>query len=123
MEMTRVLFIDDDVLTLQLMSKVSSVLGFQAIISTSAQRGLSLAVREKPSLVLVDMQMDEMDGSEFVRQLRKLPGLSELPVLIYTVGTGGSDEERAKQAGANALLHKPLSLNDLSRVIQSYAAA
>lgn len=121
--MTRVLFIDDDVLTLQLMSKVSSVLGFQAIISTSAQRGLSLAVREKPSLVLVDMQMDEMDGSEFVRQLRKLPGLSELPVLIYTVGTGGSDEERAKQAGANALLHKPLSLNDLSRVIQSYAAA
>ncbi len=121
--MTRVLFIDDDVLTLELMSKVSQVLGFQAIMSTSALQGLKMAVHEKPSLVMVDMQMDEMDGSEFVRQLRRLPGLADLPVLIYTVGTGGPDEERARQAGANALLHKPLSLNDISRVIQSYAAS
>lgn len=119
--MTRILFIDDDVLALQLMSKVTSLLGCQAIVSTSPENGLALATHDKPSLILVDMQMAEMDGTDFVRQVRQSPGISHLPVFIYSAGSGYSDEEKARQAGANGFLQKPLGLTALSQIINNYA--
>jgi CheY-like chemotaxis protein len=121
--MKRILFIDDDVLALQLMAKITAMLGLQAILSPSPRRGLMMAAAEKPDIVVVDMQMDEMDGSEFVRRLRRLPGFLSIPILICTVGTGRSDEENARMAGADGLLKKPLGITELSRIIQAYAAA
>lgn len=119
--MTRILFIDDDVLSLQLMSKVTSLLGYQAILSTSPCRGLALAANEMPSLIMVDMRMEEMDGGEFVRQVRQSPGISDLPILIFSAGSGYSDEALAKQAGANGFLQKPVGLRELSQAINTYA--
>ena len=118
--MTSVLFVDDDVLALQLMSKVIDLLGHRAIVSSSPLGGLALASYEKPELILVDMNMVEMDGVEFVQRVRCTPGISHLPVLIFSAGNGYSDEEVAKKAGANGFLRKPVGLQELSKVIQSY---
>jgi CheY-like chemotaxis protein len=118
--MTRVLFIDDDVLSLELMSKVSTVLGFHAIVSTSALHGLQLAALEKPAVILVDMQMDEMDGMEFVRQVRSMPAIAHLPVLICSAGISFNDEFLAHQAGADGFLRKPIGLNYLLETVKQY---
>ncbi len=119
--MTRILFIDDDVLALQLMSKATDLLGFQAITSASPRSGLELAVEENPSLIMVDMLMDEMDGPEFVRLLRRSPDIAHVPVLLYSAGADCIDEETARSAGANGFLHKPLGLGDLSQAIHAFA--
>ena len=119
--MTRILFIDDDVLSLQLMSKATDLLGFQAITSTSPRCGLELAAEENPSLIMVDMLMDEMDGPEFVRLVRRSPDIAHVPVLIYSAGAGFSDEETARKAGADGFLQKPLGLGALSRAIHTFA--
>lgn len=119
--MTRILFVDDDVLALQLMTKVSSLLGYQAITSSSARGGLKLAAHENPSLILVDLQMEEMDGWEFVREVRRSPGIAHLPVLIFSAGTGSTDEEHARQVGANGFLQKPVSLSGLTQAVENYA--
>lgn len=119
--MTRILLIDDDILSLQLMSKVTQMLGYQAITSSSAQNGLALARNEKPALIMVDMQMDDMDGSEFVRRLRRSPEIAHLPVLICSAGTGHADEEQARQAGADGFLLKPIGFERLSQVFHTYA--
>lgn len=119
--MKRILFVDNDVLALQLMEKASRLLGYQAIISSSARQALVLAEDERPSLILVDLQMEDMDGWEFVRQMRKSPGISHLPVLVFSAGTAFSDESLAREAGANGFLNKPLSLADLSQAVQNFA--
>ncbi len=106
-------------MTLQLMSKIASILGFHAILCSSAKEGLQLAAKEKPSVIFVDMQMNEMDGIEFVRKARCLPETSKLPVLICSAGTDGCDEEKARQAGANGYLSKPLSLHKLQKTIEA----
>jgi CheY-like chemotaxis protein len=120
---TCVLFIDDDVLSLQLMSRISDLLGFEAIISTSAQRGLEMAARQMPALIIVDMQMDEMNGVEFVRQVRGLPKLARLPVLLCSAGMSPNDQDQARQAGADGFLMKPVGLNMLQETVQKYAGA
>ena len=120
--MTRILFIDDDVLALQLMSKVTSLLGYQAILSTSPRRALDLVANENPELVVVDMTMDEMDGPEFVRAVRQMFNMEKTPVVIYSAGTGYSDEETARKAGANGYLRKPVGLKELSLAVQRFAS-
>jgi len=119
--MTRILFIDDDVLALQLMSKVTSLLGYQAILSTSPRGALDLVASERPELVVVDMMLDEMDGPEFVREMRQMLHMENVPVVIYSAGTGHADEEVARDAGANGYLRKPVGLKELSLAIQKFA--
>jgi CheY-like chemotaxis protein len=119
--MTRILFIDDDVLALQLMSKVTTLLGYQAIISTSPRHALDLVANEAPELVVVDMMMDEMDGTEFVRAVRESPTLGNIPVLIYSAGIAHTDEETARRAGANGYLRKPVGMKELSQAVQRFA--
>jgi CheY-like chemotaxis protein len=106
---------------LQLMSKATDLLGFQAITSASPRCGLALAAEENPSLIMVDMLMDEMDGPEFVRLVRRSPDIAHVPVLIYSAGTGCIDEETARKAGADGFLQKPLGLGDLSQAIHAFA--
>ena len=118
--MTRILFIDDDVLALQLMSKVTSLLGYQAIISTSPNKALDLVKNEKPHLIMVDMLMDEMDGPELVRMIRRLPDIKQVPVLIFSAGTGLSDEEAARTAGADGFLQKPVGLKELTQAVHTF---
>lgn len=120
--MRNILFVDDDVLALQLMSRVTDMLGYQAIISTSAEKGLAIAANERPDLIIVDMMMDEMSGPDFVRNVRRQPEIADLPVIIFSAGIGHSDEEQARRAGADGFLQKPVGLNDLFHAIQTYAA-
>lgn len=119
--MQRILFIDDDVLSLQLMSRATTILGFQSILSTSPRRGLRLAADQKPALVMVDMQMDEMDGAEFVRQMRSEPDLAALPVVLCSASADFDIETRARTAGANGVFQKPICIDDLRKIINTYA--
>lgn len=118
--MTRILFIDDDELGLQLMSKAAILLGHQAILSSSPLQGLDLATREKPALIMVDMWMDEMDGTEFVREVRRQPPIANLPVVLFSAGAGLGDKDEAIKAGADDFLRKPVCLNQLSQTIETY---
>lgn len=118
--MTRILFIDDDVLALQLMSKVTSLLGFQAILSTSPRGALDLVASERPELVVVDMMMDEMDGPEFVREMRQMLHMNDVPVVIYSAGVSNADEEKARSSGADGYLRKPVGLKELSQAVQQF---
>jgi two-component system cell cycle response regulator DivK len=118
--MQRILFIDDDEMALQLMSKAVTLLGYQAILSSSPEQGLLLAKKEHPALIMVDMQMDEMDGREFVRQLRRLPPIAHLPVIMFSAGISYTDKAEALKAGADGFLQKPVGLEQLSQTIQSY---
>ena len=119
--MTQILFIDDDEMVLQLMSKAAAMLGYIPILSSSPRQGLDLAKNEKPDLIMVDMWMDEMDGTEFVRELRCHPPIANLPVVLFSAGRSLFDKDEAMRAGANDFLQKPVCLNQLSQTIETYA--
>ena len=121
--MTCVLFVDDDALALQLMARISAMLGFEALVSTSAQHGLKLAAQARPALIIVDMQMDEMSGVEFVRQVRGLPELAHLPVLLTSAGMSPNDADLARQSGADGFLMKPIGIAGLQAAVEKYGGA
>lgn len=121
--MTRLLIVDDDVLALQLMAKAAGLLGYQSIVTTSARSGLRMAESEHPDIILVDLQMDEMDGAEFVRRVRAAPAIAHLPVLICSAGSSLDDEAYALRAGADGFISKPVSIDQLRKTVQSFTQA
>ncbi len=119
MPMTRILFIDDDILTLDLMGKVAEILGHEALLCCSGCTGLETAEREKPGLILVDLRLPDLDGIEVTQALRSSTATAVTPVFLLSAGISAKTRQMARDAGANGCLEKPISLEVLSQVLHS----
>ncbi len=116
--MAQILFIDDDVATLLLMEKAAKMLGHLAILSSSPGEAFNIAVQQQPDLILVDQQMQDMDGCNLIESLRQQAGLANIPVYLVSAYLSDADQERARQVGASGFLQKPVSLSSLAEIIQ-----
>lgn len=68
-----------------------------------------MAVRYKPDLVLMDIQLPGLDGYEATRRIKASTGLQHLPILAVTSFALSGDEEKARAAGCDAYVAKPFS--------------
>jgi CheY-like chemotaxis protein/anti-sigma regulatory factor (Ser/Thr protein kinase) len=81
--------------------------------------GLELARTERPSLVLLDIQLPGMDGYEVLRRLRMIEALRAVPVVAISANAMPSDLARGRAAGFNDYLTKPLDLARLQAVVDA----
>jgi two-component system, cell cycle response regulator DivK len=118
--MGRILFVDDDLMTLELMQKATQILGYESILSATGGEALKIVSAQRPELILVDINLQDMSGLFFVRKVRSLPDVSNVPIIVVSASNEIGKEEAVQQAGANGYLSKPLSLDKLSNVIKVY---
>ncbi|MBP6342526.1 MAG: response regulator [Candidatus Omnitrophica bacterium] len=81
----KILVIDDNPGMLKVLDKWLKVAGYDVAEAWDGRMGLDTARREKPDLILLDILMPNMDGKEFVRNLRREPELKDTPVIFITV--------------------------------------
>jgi two-component system, cell cycle response regulator DivK len=116
-----ILIIDDDALNLKLFAMTLAGRGYRVLLAMDARRGIELACRERPDLIMMDIQLPDMSGLEATRALKQGAGTSGIPVLITTAFLVDSEELRA--SGCDAYLPKPFSgpqlLSALDRLIRS----
>jgi two-component system CheB/CheR fusion protein len=93
--------------------------GMVAHVATSAKEGISLLEKQKVDLLITDLSMPDVDGFEFLGQVRALPGLAELPAIAISGLARERDLLRAREAGFFAHLSKPISIDGLFNVISS----
>lgn len=112
----RVLFIDDDVHMLELISMVLESEGFDVVQATNGQEGKAalLDPAQPPpfDVIMVDLMMPVMDGLRFLRWLRK-DAESRIPVLVLSGRSGTDTAEAVKQAGGDVLLFKPIDVSEI----------
>ncbi len=118
--MAKILFIDDDPHTLELMEKISQILGHQAITCPQADQAVQHVLQDQPDLIMVDVNMQDVNGFEVVRQIRKNTTRSNIPILILSASDPHEDTNLALRAGANGYIAKPLTLAGLSGVVEKY---
>lgn len=105
----QVLIVDDTEINLILFGALVKKLDDCESHSFSDSRaGLNWAQAHIPDLVIVDYMMPEMDGLEFIRQLREIPGRESIPVLMITANDQKQIRYRALDIGANDFLTKPV---------------
>jgi two-component system, cell cycle response regulator DivK len=82
---------------------------YEVLTAVDGAEGLALAERERPDLVLMDLSLPVIDGWEATRRLKAHPALKDVPVIALSAHAMIGDEERARQAGCDDYLSKPLN--------------
>jgi CheY-like chemotaxis protein len=118
MKRPKILVVDDDQPILALMQNVLREFKFDTFVASSGAAAISMAKKERPDLILLDMKMPQMSGEEAIQAIRAEPGLSQVPILILS-GEQVSRRE-IEQVGADGAVQKPFDLTELISQIHSY---
>jgi two-component system cell cycle response regulator DivK len=90
------------------------------ISARSAEQGVALARERVPDLVLMDLQLPAMDGTEALRILRADPLTREIPVVAVTAFAMKDDRERALDAGFNSYVEKPINVRAFPELVRGF---
>ena len=93
---------------------------YRVVIARNGRECLEMAVSSAADIILMDIQMPELDGLEAIRRLRRMPGWNRKPIVALTAMAMAGDRERCLAAGANYYMSKPVSLRELTAVIESF---
>lgn len=112
-----VLAVDDIPMNLLLISKILSRLNINISTAANGKEALDLIAKQKPSLVLLDLMMPEIDGYEVLRRLRENPETKELRVVILSALNSNEDIVKGFNLGANDFITKPIILEKLTSCV------
>lgn len=119
--MARILFVDDDDLTLQLMEKMVHLIGHEAILSMTEVDAWTYVQQERPDAIVVDLRLRGISGLELIERMRRsIPETHKIPMYIVSAGRSPNDEEEARQVGAAGFIRKPISLEQLSSIAKAH---
>ncbi|HEY3579903.1 MAG TPA: response regulator [Pyrinomonadaceae bacterium] len=108
-----VLVVEDSEDTLMLLSAIFRNKGANVITAASAAEALQSAKDRRPDIVISDIGMPDVDGYEFLRQLKKLPGLGDVPAIAVSGYASDEDRQRALSVGYLTLVPKPVDVDVL----------
>ena len=115
-----ILVVEDNEKNLKLVRDVLQFAGFDVVAASSAEQGVAMAIERPPDLVLMDLQLPGMDGTEALRLLRDSPRTRSVPVVAVTAFAMKDDRERALNAGFDGYLEKPISVQALPAQVRSF---
>ena len=117
-----VLIVEDSPDTLLLLSTIFRREGATVTTASSAAEALSLAVTNRPHLIISDIGMPDVDGFQLLEQLRLLPGLRAVPAIAVSGYASEEDRERALAVGYLSLVAKPIDVDVLFNLIHDVKA-
>jgi two-component system cell cycle response regulator DivK len=117
---TRVLVVEDNSLNLKLVRDVLLRAGFEVIEARSGEEGVEQARVSAPDMILMDLQLPGIDGTQAMRIIKDDPGSTDIPIVALTAFAMSEDRERALRSGFDGYLSKPISIRDLPRQISEF---
>jgi CheY-like chemotaxis protein len=114
----RILIVDDDEIMADVLSVRLGQQGFQTTIAENGEQALSLARVERPSVILLDLRLPDVDGFEVCRELSDNEETSDIPVIVVSGLEHPDVIRRSRAAGCHYYLRKPYDPNALLTLIQ-----
>jgi two-component system cell cycle response regulator DivK len=115
-----ILIVDDSDQNRRLARKVLQFAGFRTLEASGGIEGLSLAVEHRPDLVLMDIRMPDMKGTEVLQRLRDDERTAAIPVVALTSSTMKGDRERFLADGFDGYLQKPIRAREFPNQVRGY---
>jgi len=94
--------------------------GYIVIEAVDGATGIAMAKSDRPSIILMDIQMPVIDGYEATRQIKADPKLTSIPIVAVSSFAMKGDEEKARAAGCDEYVTKPYSPIQLLRMVRGY---
>jgi two-component system cell cycle response regulator DivK len=115
--MPKILLVEDNEMNRDMLSRRLQKRGYHIVIAESGEQGLSLARREAPDLILMDITLPEMDGWEVARLLKADEGTRHIPIIALTARVLKSDQAEAFEVGCDDYDTKPVDFARLTEKI------
>ena len=113
----KILIVEDNSQNMRLIEMVLRGRGYSLLKATDGEKALDMAMRERPDLIIMDIQLPKLSGLEVTRKLRETPDFSQVPIIALTAYAMKGDKEKAIEAGCDAYLSKPIDTRELPGVI------
>jgi two-component system cell cycle response regulator DivK len=119
----KVLIVDDNPQNLKLARVLLVSEGYEARTAVDAEQALTLLEDFTPRLILMDIQLPGMDGLELTRRLKSAPETRGIIVVALTAYAMKGDEEKARAAGCDGYIAKPIDVQTLPLAVAEYLRA
>jgi len=113
----KILIVEDNQQNMKVVEMTLRPHGYTLLEATNGEEALEIAVRDKPDLIIIDIQLPKVNGLEVTRRLRQMPVFSHIPIIAVTAYAMKGDKEKAIDAGCNAYLTKPINTRELPGVV------
>jgi two-component system cell cycle response regulator DivK len=117
-----ILVVDDNATNLVLMRFILEPRGYAVTTAASADEALASIATQRPRVILMDLQMPGVSGFDLTRQLKTDPATRDIVIVAVTAYAMSGDEERARAAGCDDYLTKPIDKERLRRVVADILA-
>ena len=121
MKIDSIIIVDDSALARSIIKRCIEIAGFRQATIFEAENGreaLELANSNSVDLIITDLNMPEMDGSSLLAKLTETPKFADVPVLVVTSASNPQKVKELREAGASAVLKKPISPAILAAAIE-----
>jgi two-component system cell cycle response regulator DivK len=115
-----VLIVDDNDKNVKLARDVLQFAGFRTLEAVRGDEAIALATEHLPDVILMDIRLPDMDGTEARRQLKALERTARIPVVALTSFAMKGDRERFMAEGFDGYLEKPISVREFADQVRSY---
>ena len=115
-----ILIVDDNPANLKLARVLLTADGYQVRVATDAEDALAVLREFTPRLILMDLQLPGMDGLTLTRRLKNDPVTHDIAVIALTAYAMKGDEQKAREAGCDGYISKPIDTRTLAATVDSF---
>ena len=117
----KVFAVDDSKMILNIYRTVLYNLGCESHLFEFPAKALQLAQKEKPDVILTDLNMPDITGIEFTKGIRQWYSKSDLPIIMVTTQKEAQENKAAYAAGVNDIIHKPFTEAQIGKALAKFA--
>lgn len=112
-----ILVVEDNPKNMRLMRMILSANGYDVLEATDGEEGLKMAQEGRPDLIVLDIQLPKMEGTEVAKRLRAMPEFDGIPLIALTAYAMKGDQERILEAGFDSYMSKPIDTRELPSLV------
>jgi two-component system cell cycle response regulator DivK len=116
----RILVVEDQEDNRQILRDLLASADYEMDEAENGQEALDAVAKQRPDLILMDIQLPEVSGLEVTKWLKDDPELHTIPVVAVTAFAMKGDEERIREGGCEAYLSKPISVGKFIETIRHF---
>ena len=118
--MKKILIVEDNDTNLYLVRFILEKSGYQVIIARNGVTGVEMAIKERPDLIIMDIQLPDISGLEATKRIRASRADGTIPIVALTSYAMIGDKERALDAGCTGYIEKPIDPETFLDEIETY---
>jgi two-component system cell cycle response regulator DivK len=115
-----ILVVEDQMDNRQILRDLLGNAGYDLVEAENGEEALAAVAKQRPDLILMDIQLPIMDGYEATRRLKADPATSSIPIIVVTSYALSGDESKARAAGCDAYVTKPYSPRQLLAKVREF---